>query len=347
MFDFTGADISKIIVHGVGNRLKNEGIIISSHEIGINDTILKNLLLKYFLSSFKGDILHAFKHESNLSLNEIYTFSKNIFRDKSSFVDESVNILKHLYEASTHPNVKSGELYLAYISNCIVNDKITDAIGIFKSENKETYIKTSSQNESYDIQYHSGININKLDKGCLIFNINPDEGYRVAIVDSSNGNEAVYWREDFLNTKIYNNEYVNTKSFLDICKKFTNDVYNKEKNDKISFLNNSVEYFKNNDEFNLETFIHQSIEETEYIDKFKKFVEDHEKESIDVDYKHFEISPRAVKTVKRNLKNYIKLDTDVEIRINANMRTGKKVIEKGFDKEKGMHYYKIYFNNEE
>ena len=50
---------------------------------------------------------------------------------------------------------------------------------------------------------------------------------------------------------------------------------------------------------------------------------------------------------RRNLKNYIKLDTDVEIRINANMRTEKKVIEKGFDKEKGMHYYKIYFNNEE
>jgi hypothetical protein len=47
------------------------------------------------------------------------------------------------------------------------------------------------------------------------------------------------------------------------------------------------------------------------------------------------------------LKNYIKLDTDVEIRINATMRTEKRVIEKGFDKEKGMHYYKIYFNNEE
>ncbi|WP_315817899.1 nucleoid-associated protein [Paraflavitalea speifideaquila] len=43
-----------------------------------------------------------------------------------------------------------------------------------------------------------GVNINKLDKGCLIFNTNTVEGYKVCVVDSTNKqNDTQYWVTDF------------------------------------------------------------------------------------------------------------------------------------------------------
>jgi len=342
MFDFTSVDISKLIVHWAGNRLKNEGVVQSRTNISIDDNILKNLLLKYFLAPFKSDVIYTFRHETNINLNEVYNYVRNIFNDNSSFNIESANILKHLYEVTTHPNIKSGELYVAYLSQCVIENKIVDAVGIFKSENKDTYIKVSNQDNNFGIQYHSGVNINKLDKGCLIFNIESDKGYRIALVDSASNYEAAYWREDFLNIEACNNEYVSTKEFLELCKNFTNDVYNKEKNEKVTFLNNSIEYFNKNNEFNLETFIDETLEEPVYAEKFKDFVESHEKEVGHTDFRQFDISPKAVKVIKRKIRNLIKLDTDIEIRINSS-----KNIEKGFDEQKGMHFYKIYFNNEE
>ena len=49
---------------------------------------------------------------------------------------------------------------------------------------------------------------------------------------------------------------------------------------------------------------------------------------------------------KKKIKNIIKLDTNLELKVLLNKEDGTKNIEKGFDEEKGMSYYKIYFNEE-
>ncbi len=63
----------------------------------------------------------------------------------------------------------------------------------------------------------------------------------------------------------------------------------------------------------------------------------------------FNISTPAVKTMKRKFKNLIKLDTEFEIKVkNPSAETGNmQYIERGFDEEKGMSFYKVYFNVEE
>jgi hypothetical protein len=46
-----------------------------------------------------------------------------------------------------------------------------------------------------------GVEITKIDKGCLIINTET-EGYDVLLFDNQNrGEEAVYWKEKFLNVK--------------------------------------------------------------------------------------------------------------------------------------------------
>ena len=54
--------------------------------------------------------------------------------------------------------------------------------------------------------------------------------------------------------------------------------------------------------------------------------------------------------MRKKFKSIIKLDTKVEIKVNPNPEepnSNEKYMEKGYDKEKGMYFYKIFFNREE
>jgi hypothetical protein len=56
--------------------------------------------------------------------------------------------------------------------------------------------------EGFEIESEKGVNINKLDKGCLIFNTEKEKGYIVAVVDNTNkGADAQYWVDDFLHVQ--------------------------------------------------------------------------------------------------------------------------------------------------
>jgi hypothetical protein len=61
----------------------------------------------------------------------------------------------------------------------------------------------------------------------------------------------------------------------------------------------------------------------------------------------FDISNGAVKSMKRKMRSNIKLDTGVDIQVKPGLEDAARHIERGFDDEKGMHFYKVYFNNEE
>ena len=130
-------NLDSLVIHWVGNKSNDDGITISKHKVELTENT-SSILLKYFISSFKYDDLYKFHHTSNLELNEVYNYVSNIFQNRSCILEQSQLLAKFLYELSTHPNIKSGEFYIAYFTNCEVENINTDAIGIFKSENKET-----------------------------------------------------------------------------------------------------------------------------------------------------------------------------------------------------------------
>lgn len=137
-FNFIEAVIENSFVHRVGNKIADEQYFISKKSI-VFDESLKTLLSHYFLSSFKSEELYHFHHDANLSLNEAHTFVKDIFGNPKSLHEQSVNLAKHLYNQSIHPKIKGGEFYIVYFKCCILNGKTLDAVGLFKSENKETF----------------------------------------------------------------------------------------------------------------------------------------------------------------------------------------------------------------
>ena len=169
MIDFSNAVIENIIVHKVGNKTREEGVVFSNNILELQGDMLKDLLLKFFLSPFKNDDFYSFFHETDVNLNETYLYSSKIFQNEVDFFEQSKNIAYYLYEQSAHPKINTGEFYVVSIKNCVIDDELVDAIGLFKTENKDTYLQVKEKDKSFEIAYQSGININKLDKGCLIF----------------------------------------------------------------------------------------------------------------------------------------------------------------------------------
>ncbi|RYD70349.1 MAG: nucleoid-associated protein, partial [Sphingobacteriales bacterium] len=58
---------------------------------------------------------------------------------------------------------------------------------------------------------------------------------------------------------------------------------------------------------------------------------------------NFEIAESAVKKQARAYKSVLKLDKNFHIYIHGN----KDMIEKGYDDDKSMNFYKVYFREEE
>jgi len=355
MFDFSEIQMETLVIHKVGNKLRDEGVIIAPDVYRLTDGNVEELLLKYFLSSFREKVVFKFFHETDLHLNELYMYASNVFINKERFFEQSINILKHLYEKSSHPQVKGGEFYMAYFTGCAVNEQTVDAIGLFKTEKKDHFLKIANDRNEFRLGADQGINIKKLDKGAIIFNSESVDGYRVAIVDNVNkgNNEALYWKEEFLRLTDVQNEYFHTKNYLTICRDFAENiygpVYQADKKDQVVFMNEAIAYFDKNNEFELADFTQSVIKEPELIEQFKEYKQIYEMSQGLNATEAFNISGQAVKSVKRKFKNLIKLDTDIEIKVkNPAVEQGNvDFIERGYDEQKGMHYYKVYFNEEE
>ncbi|MFD1738899.1 hypothetical protein ACFSCX_20505 [Bacillus salitolerans] len=345
MFDFFNANLEQLIVHKIGNKLREEGIIFSEKPQDIQDENMKEILLKYFLSSFNFEKVYRFHHESDLNLNEIYTYLSRVFRMENELFEESSNIARFLYSKSYHPRIKSGELYISYISNCIINGKSTDCIGIFKSENRDHFLKVNSEENNLSIYVDQGIDMKRLEKGCIVFNVDEKQGYKVLVIDNtkSNSEEAKYWKVDFLNVTSEKNNTYYTEKYIKICNNFYDKAYESgdyEKQEIIEKKNQTLNYFSSNDHFDIDDYSSRIIKSEKYINEFNKII----KSSEEIPMSKFNIEPNVVKKEIKKFKNIIKLDNNFELTIKTNNKDGE--LEKGFDEEKQMFFYKIYYKRE-
>ena len=64
------------------------------------------------------------------------------------------------------------------------------------------------------IGHERGVNIDRLDKGCLIFNLEKENGYKVCIVDSNKSNDTQYWKDEFLSIKPASDNFILQKTFF-------------------------------------------------------------------------------------------------------------------------------------
>ncbi len=335
----------------------DEGVKHSSSTLGFApDNPVSELLKKYFFDSFKPDVQYRFnigeddahQNAQGKKRHAVYELVRSILKHPLSLLDNSHQLADLLYKNSNHPKIKAGEIYVAILEDIKIGNEIHKGVGIFKSENKETYLKVFADPlNGYRITNDEGINIKKLDKGAIIIDTEEESGYLISVVDFlTRENEAKFWKEDFLDLVPRADNFYLTHHFLDVCKGFVSDVFtpenHAERTEQIDLLQKSMQFFSNNDTFDVKNFENEVMASEEVIGAFQEYRANYAEEKQIPLETNFQIANEAVKRQKRFFKSVIKLDRNFHVYVHGN----NELIERGYDHSKGMNYYRLYYENE-
>ncbi len=334
---------TKIIAHRVGNKINQESLLLAQEELNLSED-MKELLEDYFLKSFKSEEQFQFYSDTYLANNVVYGAVSEIFEDPEKFLWESETIAKHLYDITENPRVQNGELFIVYFEGEQAEGQKIDKIGIFKTEKREPFLKIFPEGASFEIEKDFGIGLAKIDKAALIYNNDKEEGYVVSAIDNNKNGDMYYWFEDFLKVKQRENDYFQTQETLSVYKEFITKQLPQEfevsKADQADFLNKSIEFFKEKEQFEFEDFTNTVLEDANVIESFVNFKTDYEQDMQVNIAEEFPINESAVKKQSRGFKSIIKLDKNFHIYIHGD----RKMIEQGED-DKGK-YYRLYYEDE-
>lgn len=345
MVDFQAVTLEQVSVHLCGNKAREEGTRASAAPMTL-DGVQRHLMLDYFLNSLNLDAWYKFKFVMPFEdKEEIHATSSSIFNSNDLvFHDRSTRILNALYDLGNNPMVKSGELYVAYFKDILVNDELVDGLGIFKTEAPEAFLQLKAvDGADFNVVFEQGHR--KLRHAALILDTYADDGYRILTSDEKKYADQQYWFENFLNIEAVEDDAFHTKEYMTLVSGFINDVVSKVE-DKLSIAEVSLqaqEYFDQNSVFDYNEFRHSVIDGDENRKMFDTYVQ--ENTTIPQRLaKDFTIHASVAKKMRKHFKGLIKLDTGVELKITNT--EPDEVIERAFDEEKQMFYYKVYFNQE-
>lgn len=191
--DISSARVSKVIVHRVGNKLRDEGLHLSQVECH-RSNILDDLLLSGFLAPVaRGGQVYYLTHESEISLNTINHYACNIFTNPKKFKESSESIAKHLYSCSSHPNIGGGEFLVILFDDIKADGQSLQALGLFRVEGKYDYLDVGEEKGAIQLIERIGISLEKVQKGAVIIS----NGLKVFAIDNL-GQKTKYWIDSFL-----------------------------------------------------------------------------------------------------------------------------------------------------
>lgn len=348
MISRKNASISKFIIHKVGNKFNATKNAFSEKLVDFDEASY-DLMLPFLLKPFGSAVQsYRFNHHADISLNEINTYAAQIFNNDDAFIDVSKHMVTHLFEQSTSAQIKTGDVLIVMFEGIEFRDMTTNAIGIFKIESKVNFFQTYLENNSYDVLVQKGISSKKVDKGCLILNQADGEGNIILSVDNNNY-DAQYWINKFLNIKYADDANNHTQQYIELCKEFSTEVIKtsygvQEQN---TFLAKTIDFFKENEIINIEHFKEDIFEDEKQIRQFEDYKKEFEGEQNLVIRNQFDVAEAVVNKEKRKIKTDIKLDTNIQIKLDIDAPDASaEYLERGYDDEKKMHYYKVFFNAE-
>ncbi len=336
MIDFSQANIDKVTFHKFSVEDARSSVNENEYEL---DEEHETLILKTFLKPFESVAeTYEFKHDIDIDLNVLAVLSNDIVEEERDFLSVTKDVHTHLQAVSKHPNIKDGDLFLIKYSGVAMNGHLHEAFGIYKVENKQSFIETVA----HQMTFRKGIGSRKLDKACLI--VFTDGDPTVFVIDNASV-DTEYWKEEFIKVE-YRKDYINsTNQFMSMTKDFITEQFPEEyeatKAEQIDLLNRSVDYFKEHETFEKESFEEQVFQHETLIESFRSYDQEYQ-QANDLELEQsFEISPQAVKKQARVFKSVLKLDKNFHIYIHGD----RELIEQGVEDD-GRKFYKIYFDKE-
>jgi len=336
---FKETEISRLIIHKIGNTATEEGNTLSEKEIDLVEE-QKPLFLDLFLKNIKGADFYSFtgSRESNLVYDAVasLTESRDVFEDVSQSLAE-----EYLSVVANNPKVPHSEFYVAKFTDILFGSDYVNAFGIFVTETTEPYLQIKENGDSVEAKRQDGVSIKKLAKGCLILDIKEDEGFKILYVDKTK--QTGVWQGEYLKIGQAETEYATTKTFIHSFVSVIEDLADAETINRkdLSLVKQDVEAFlMQEDEFEYEEFeqvIFKGEELAEVVKDDLKKTYEMQKEEMPL---KFDISEPCVKACKPLFKSVIKLDKNFVVEVKGDTTE----MEVGFDEHTGRHFYKLYFN---
>lgn len=333
MLEVSESKLSKYIIHYVADTLVTGEEVYSQPEVMLEAAFTQ---LAFHKIDFEQQ--YEFFHETDIGLNEIYTYVTSIFRQSDDFLNQSKNIATHLQSASQHPNIKGGELFIGLFENCMMPTGAKKVLAIVKIEEKELFLDVKNEENKLIVNGIDGINTKKINNMAIIIDMGPDEA-PIVFIKTKRKEDVVYWQERFLKIKVADEHYHKTNLALTECKKYILKEESYSNTEKLGLLNKTLDYFRNEEEFQVDN----------YIDSVFKKMDAAQKDIIVNSVKPYEtvISDTAIEKVEKTYKRKIKLDSNIEIQVNVqNIEQVDELIEIGYDEATNRKYYKIYFQEE-
>jgi len=345
--NFNKAVLESISLAKVGNQQRGEALR-TSKELCKFDEEDKDMLTVAFLKPFKNLERYQFQHASSLDLHEMHSYACTIFDQEDRFLTYSRKIARQLYENSKHPNIKSGDLCVAFLKGIQVGGKPCNGISIVKAETSVPFLEISDKDGDLMLTTHNGIYPEKIDKGCLILDYERDGGLLVYTFDKG-GADTNFWVRDFLGAKARKDDDFKTKQYAKMCVEFADEGLPEDMNpeEKYRVANDAMTYFAEKDQFNTEHFQEEVLQKPEIVEKFSKFKDNYADEDGEPLADEFEINKRIAKQAGSKIKSSLKLDTGVVLKFSPEFaERSEEIMERGFDEKMGMKYVKVYYHEE-
>lgn len=333
MLEVSESKLMQYSVHGV-----SENIVLGDKVYEQPEVLLEAAFTQLAFHKIDTEQTYEFFHETDIGLNEVYTFAKSIFDEPVGFLQQSQNIAKHLHSVSQHPNIKEGDLFIGYFENCLWVDDVCNVISIVKMEDREVFLDVRHTQEQMNIDGIDGINVKRPHNMAVIIDRGADE-VPIVLLKTKKKEDVVYWQEQFLKLRVADIAYFKTNLALTACKKVILKDDDFSNTEKLSLLNKTLDYFRHEEQFEVDA----------YIDHVFEVASEVQKDVMTQSVKPFEtiISNSAIAKAEKTFKRKIKLDDHIEIQVNV--RDAKKIdqlIEVGYDQVTHRKFYKIYFDEE-
>ncbi len=349
MLDYSSVNLRRFAATWVGNKNRYEGVTIPKQTLVPVNDVASEMLIGAFLKPFeKTEEYFYFHHEEDVSNHAVYQRCMAIFQDPETLGEQAGELAQLLYMHCESTKILGGEFFVAFFEDLLVQGEPTSAIGLWKVQNKDSFLKTERTGESFALNVIEGIPTGKPEVAALIFNLDETEGYRICAIDTvTKRDERSFWKEEFLRLRPLEDGYFNTRHYISLASEFITQKapikFGLDRTEMIDVLNRSGDYFKDNEEFEVEDFAKTLFPDEAQQDAFKEFRDDYAKAyAVPLDDK-FDISNQAVKKEFKVFKSVIKLDKNFHLYVHGR----HDLIERGFDDDKGKKYYKVFFDNED
>ncbi|AVK84091.1 hypothetical protein C3943_11145 [Lysinibacillus sp. B2A1] len=333
MLEVSESKLAQYIIHFISDSL-----VLGEESFTQPEVMLEAAFTQLAFSKIDLEQQYEFFHETDIALNEVYTYVSNIFKEEKGFLEQSKNIATHLYSVSQHPNIKSGELFIGLFDNCFFMNEAKKIVAIVKIDEKEMFLDVKNDQNKMIIHGIDGINVKKINNMAIIVDMG-EEQVPAVFIKTKRKEDIVYWQERFLKIKAADEYYHKTNLALTECKKYILKEDNFSNTEKLGLLNKTLDYFRNEDEFQVNEYIETVFDKTDST----------QRDIIINSVKPYEtiISESALEKAEKKYKRKIKLDSNIEIQVNVqNIEQVDELIEVGYDEATNRKYYKIYFQEE-